>query len=135
MLRTIIAARVYFESKKAAEVEIVELERDQGSMDKAEKQDIEKALEPNSQATSQAKATFGSWRFHVGGDSKQERPTVGYNIPARQIQKSKLGKLDKQGPWGIDCYSLGRLLSAVHAYGGADEPKQTGTEAAIMVSP
>ena len=131
-----IAVRVYYESRKAAEAEMAELERDQGSKANAEQQDREKALEPNPQATCQkVKANLGSWRFHVGGDSKQERHAVDYNIPARQIKKSELGKLGKQGPWGIDCYSLGRLLSAVHAYGGAGEPKQTGTEAAIMVSP
>jgi len=75
-----------------------------------------------------------SWRFHAGATSGSDLE-VDYWIPARQMKASKLGKLGKKGPHGVDCYALGRLLSAVYAYGGISGPDSSmRTRAADQVS-
>ena len=59
-------------------------------------------------AASTAKSSDYSWRFHATHTVRGKTASVYYVLPAREPTENR--QRGKQRPWGVDCYSLGRLL-------------------------
>ena len=68
-----------------------------------------------------------TWRFNASADVKRDVPTVSYQFPARGTTDPKSAlkaqRPSKKKPWGVDCYSLGRLLYQMYEQGDEDEEK------------
>ncbi len=68
-----------------------------------------------------------SWRYHDVASTVQNVPIPGvdYYIPAREVGYANKESPSKSGPWGIDCYSLGRLLYKIQREDKEDKNKIT----------